>query len=301
MDINSSMTSYQIGTPTTLCKFRIINLSHSHRDNQKYLLRFPELENVSSSIAIILCSSGTTTGKSKAICKSHKEIILEMVPFWNLNPKSREVYFNSSSLFWVSGFITLITATLYGGKRIITTDAFSIELMIDIFQRHEVTTTTSLPTIIAKMLQLKNLQPMNSMRAFMVGGTVVSEHLCKIIEPYLPNGCCPTYGTSEGSFLTGSYGTHRFGSAGQLLPNVEMKIVDVAGKHLGPNEKGEICYRREVLFSGYLDDPEETDATIKDGWVHSSDIGYLDNDGFVFIVDRKPDLLTYNCANVLKF
>lgn len=90
----------------------------------------------------------------------------------------------------------------------------------------------------------------------------------------------------------------RYGSAGQVVPNIEVKIIDDNGNHVGPNERGEICYKSSVLFSGYFEDPEETNAAIKDGWVLSEDVGYFDDDGFLFVIDRKKDMITYNGVHV---
>jgi len=86
----------------------------------------------------------------------------------------------------------------------------------------------------------------------------------------------------------------RYGSAGQVVPNMEVKIIDDNGNHVGPNERGEICYKSSVLFSGYFEDPEETNAAIRDGWVLSGDVGYFDGDGFLFVIDRKKDMISYN-------
>lgn len=262
------------------------------------IIRFPELKDISSSTAIILCSSGTT-GTSKGICKSHKQVIKQLIPTWNVNMKTREVYFNFSTLFWLSGFAFLVTATLYGGKRVITTKEFSADLMIAICDHYKVTTFMCLPVILVKLLQCKNFKPLNSLEVCLVGGSVVSKNLCKAIKPYLPNDCFPVYGTSEGDFLSSSFGVQRYGSNGQLLPNVQMKILDEVGKRLGPNEKGEICYKTPVLFSGYFDGPAETNATITNGWVHSGDIGYFDEDGFLFVVDRKTEILIFDGVLVI--
>ena len=97
------------------------------------------------------------------------------------------------------------------------------------------------------------------------------------------------------------------GSCGQLLPNTEMKVLDLAtGNLLGPGHTGELCFRGPQVgwgttfliykqhwqvMPGYLNNPSATAETLVDGWIHSGDIGYYDKDGFVFIVDRKKELI----------
>ena len=82
------------------------------------------------------------------------------------------------------------------------------------------------------------------------------------------------------------------GSVGILVPNAEMKIVDInSGESLGPNQKGELCFKGPMVMKGYLNNEEATKNTIKDGWLHSGDIAYYDEDEYVFVVDRLKELI----------
>lgn len=214
---------------------------------------------------------------------------------WNLKSKSQEVLFNFSTLYWATGLIYLITGTLYGAKRVITMKTFDPDLMIEIFDRFQVTTTFAPPSAISSLVHSKNLRPLKSVEIFMVGGSVVSKNLCEAIHPFIPNGdIYPVYGTSEGDFLADAFYSNRFGSVGKPTMNVQMKIIDDSEKNLGSNEEGEICFKTPIAFSGYFDDPEKTKESINDGWIFSGDIGYFDNDGFLFIIDRKKDMLKFN-------
>jgi len=87
----------------------------------------------------------------------------------------------------------------------------------------------------------------------------------------------------------------RVGSSGLLLPNMEAKILDVAsGEELGPNDRGEIVVRGPNIMQGYLNDAKATEQTLNpEGWLHTGDIGYIDNDGYVFVVDRVKELIKY--------
>ena len=90
------------------------------------------------------------------------------------------------------------------------------------------------------------------------------------------------------------------GSAGQLLPNIEAKVVDPAtGEALGRNRDGELCFRGPQVMRGYLNRPEETAQMLDpDGWLHSGDIGHVDDDGYVYVVDRVKELIKYKGLQV---
>jgi long-subunit acyl-CoA synthetase (AMP-forming) len=92
----------------------------------------------------------------------------------------------------------------------------------------------------------------------------------------------------------------RHGSAGQLLPNTEAKVVDPAtGQKLGRNQAGELWFRGPQVMRGHLNRPEETAQMLRDGWLHSGDIGYVDDDGYFYIVDRVKELIRYKGLQTL--
>ena len=107
------------------------------------------------------------------------------------------------------------------------------------------------------------------------------------------------YGMTETSPVTHSCPADpsqvKFGSVGVPAPNTECKVVDLeTGEALGPNKEGEVCVRGPQIMKGYLNRPEATAATIDaDGWLHTGDIGYADQDGHFFIVDRAKELIKY--------
>jgi acyl-CoA synthetase (AMP-forming)/AMP-acid ligase II len=107
------------------------------------------------------------------------------------------------------------------------------------------------------------------------------------------------YGMTETSPVTHSSPAPPFklkhGSVGVAAPNTECKIIDLeSGESLGPGEKGEVCARGPQIMKGYLNNPEATAQTIdSEGWLHTGDIGYVDEDGNFFIVDRAKELIKY--------
>jgi acyl-CoA synthetase (AMP-forming)/AMP-acid ligase II len=107
------------------------------------------------------------------------------------------------------------------------------------------------------------------------------------------------YGLTETSPVTHSSPADpsqvRFGSVGVPAPNTECKVIHLeTGAELGPNEEGEVCIRGPQVMKGYLNKPEATAATVdSDGWLHTGDIGYADDGGHFFIVDRAKELIKY--------
>jgi 4-coumarate--CoA ligase len=242
-----------------------------------------------------LCSSGTT-GSPKGVCKSHSQIIVQLAKMWDVKSVEQEVMFNYSTLHWLSGFFFLMIGTLYGAKRVITTEFFIADSFLNIVDRFKVSTFLAPPSSITILLQSKNLKPMESIEILMAGGSVVSKSLSDSIKPFIPNGnIYVLYGSTEVDFLTTSFKSQRYGSTGKASFNAEIKIIDDDGRKLGPNQTGEICSKTPITFSGYFDDPEKTKECFDaDGWIYSGDIGYFDDDGFLFIVDRKKDMLKFN-------
>ena len=244
--------------------------------------------------AFILCSSGTT-GLPKGVCKSHSQVIQQMLPFWQSTSTTRDILFNFSTIFWATGIIFQITGTLYGCKRIITSESFDSELMIHILNKYKVTTTFLPPSLLSFLIQCDKIKPLPSVKLLMCGGSVVSKELCERVSSYLPNGKIATvYGTSEGDFITLAFPVVKYGSTGQVVANVKVKILDDDGKCQDPNVDGEICFKTPVPFLGYFGNPLQTKEVLDDdSWIHSGDIGHFDNEGNLFIVDRKKEILKY--------
>ncbi|MEO6205889.1 MAG: AMP-binding protein, partial [Mycobacteriales bacterium] len=108
------------------------------------------------------------------------------------------------------------------------------------------------------------------------------------------------YGCTETSALisTQPNAERRMGSVGKAVPSVEVRIVDAEGTVLGADEDGEICVRGPVLMTGYWQSQEATDHAIRDGWLHTGDVGHIDADGYLYVVDRIKDLIIRGGFNV---
>jgi len=90
----------------------------------------------------------------------------------------------------------------------------------------------------------------------------------------------------------------KFESVGYPLPHLEVKIVDDEDRTLPPNQHGKICARGHCVMKGYWKNPEGTGAAIRDGWLHTGDIGMIDGEGYVYIFDRKKDMIICGGYNI---
>jgi long-chain acyl-CoA synthetase len=133
------------------------------------------------------------------------------------------------------------------------------------------------------------------MRFFVGGGALLDIELQRFFYAIgIP--MCQGYGLSESSPVISSNALHaiKFGSSGRLVKYLELKIVDENGKELPQGQKGEICVKGENVMLGYWKNPEATASTIKDGWLHTGDMGYMDPDGFLYVLGRFKSLLISN-------
>lgn len=211
-----------------------------------------------------------------------------------MKSSNQEVIMNFSTLHWLSGLLFLICGTLYGGKRVITTKLFSVDLFVELCSRYKITTTLMVPSAIISLIQ-ESPHSIESIKVILVGGATIPRGLCLSAQRFFPNGkIFAVYGMTEVDFSADSFRFQRDGSVGKVTTNICMKIIDESGKSLGPNQQGELCMKTPVMFSGYFGEPERTAEAINGDWVYSGDIGYFDNDGFLFIVNRKKDMLKYN-------
>jgi long-chain acyl-CoA synthetase len=121
------------------------------------------------------------------------------------------------------------------------------------------------------------------------------------ILPHKPNAGA-TYGLTEchgmASSITSAELEHKRGSVGRPMPILEAQIVDADGKALVANQLGEICLRGSTITPGYWNRADATAETVRDGWLHTGDVGFLDDDGYLYISDRAKDMILRGGENV---
>ena len=249
----------------------------------------------------IIYSSGTT-GSPKGIVHTHYIRMAYCTGFassYRIKPES--VILHSGSLVFNGAFLTLMPA-FYLGATYVLMPGFDARKMIDLMAAEKVTHIMTVPSQIIALLAEPDFDEDHLPHLEMVCSVGAPLHLGhkEALAQRLPNRFYELYGLTEGfiTVLDRDDFAAKPGSVGVPPPLYQMRIVDDNGRDLPPGEVGEIVGRGPVTMPGYYKRPDLTAEAIKDGWLYSGDLGYVDEDGFLFLVDRKKDLIISGGVNV---
>ncbi|XP_034473479.1 4-coumarate--CoA ligase 1-like [Drosophila innubila] len=256
------------------------------------MLYEPEpLKNGSDQTVAILCSSGTT-GLPKAVCISNSVLIED-----NLLVNGETIFFVNSGIDWISGLWAFMFCILFGSTRIISENPFSAEYFVQLVKKYKITYATLAPIQLAAICACKDATPfaLSSMRNLNYGGGILSQAILLRIQELFKNITYTSgYGMTEAGMITMKIGVQNAATAGQPIPGVRLRIVDESGNSLGHNEVGEIYVHNGKAWNGYYGNPNATrQIRDSDGWIHTGDLGYIDNDNNLNIIDRKKETLKY--------
>lgn len=231
------------------------------------------------------------------VCLSHAALLDAMTSF-NVNTCS-DVMLCFSSLYWLSGLVVLLKGTLSGATRIITTEIFSPELQLHMIEQYKVTFTLNAPHQIVLMMKNDhfNKTDLSSLKFLLVGGSKVPLHLKTDVSYHLPSGYVHVgYGMSEIAGVASiDFPTKNDkDTVGQLVGGIRVKIIDEHGNRCGVNVDGEICIKTTYKFLGYYGNQQANDEIFdEEGFIVTGDIGHFDEEGYLYVIDRKKDLLKY--------
>ncbi|MCY1253290.1 2-succinylbenzoate--CoA ligase [compost metagenome] len=205
-----------------------------------------------------------------------------------------------------SGFGVL--ATLFRGACTVTQNLPDLALMCRNIEAEKITMTLLLPTLIYRLLDMPEAAnyDLSSLQTIAYGGAPMSPAKLRRAQERFGNIFVQYYGATEslqsvailgkGDHLTAT--DAQLGSAGRLQPHVEVRIIDNEGNDAAPGAVGEIWARSRGVISGYYKNPEATAAEFEDGFWKSGDLGYIDEEGYVHLVDRKKDMIITGGFNV---
>ncbi len=249
----------------------------------------------------IIYSSGTT-GEPKGIVHSHairESYATGFTASFRIHPES--VVMHSGSLAFNGAFVTLMPA-LYLGCRYVLLPAFDPAAALAALAGEQVTHTMLVPSQLIALLHCAEFDAAHLPSLEMIlslGAPLLLEHKRELIRR-LPRRLYELYGLTEGfvTILDRDDVERKPESVGVPPPLYELRILDGNGHDVPPGEVGEIAGRGPALMLGYHGRPDLTDAAVVDGWLHSGDLGYVDDDGFLYLVDRKKDLVISGGVNV---
>ncbi|GIL39134.1 long-chain fatty acid--CoA ligase [Rhodospirillales bacterium TMPK1] len=258
-----------------------------------------------SDVAVLLYTGGTT-GIAKGVEHSHASVVA-MVEAMQLAWPTRyatETWLNVAPSFHVYGFLMGLMNPVAAAATLIPVARFKPDLVVDALASHRVTVFAGGPASLYGALLAAETFPsadLSSLRVCAAGGAPFPVELLARWQRAVGCAIREAYGMTEMAPITGNqHATLKSGSVGPALPGVELSIVDTElGTHvLGAGAAGEVRVRGAHLFRGYRGRADETAAALRDGWLHTGDIGYLDDDGYLFLVDRKKDLILVGGFNV---
>jgi long-chain acyl-CoA synthetase len=249
----------------------------------------------------IVYSSGTT-GLPKGIVHTHEIREAYGTGFtasYRIHPES--VILHSGSLVFNGAFLTLMP-WFYLGCTFVLMPSFDPAAVVDAIDRHGVTHMLVVPSQVIALLATEGFDADRCATLEMLcslGAPLHLEHKQEI-DRRLPGRFYELYGLTEGfiTILDRDDFRQKPGSVGVPPPLYEMRIVDDDGVDLPAGEVGEIVGRGPITTPGYWNRPDLTAEALKDGWLYSGDLGYVDDDGFLYLVDRKKDLIISGGVNV---
>jgi acyl-CoA synthetase (AMP-forming)/AMP-acid ligase II len=296
---------------------KLVLIGEPADDSPKYDARYEDLlraaeplvpEEPEETDAVVLMYTGGTTGLPKGVLLNQRAEMLNTYHVMiRMGWMTGEVTLVQTPMFHAASMVSILSGVL-GGSTIITMPMFSPDGAMRIIEEHQVTITTMVPTMIGMMFQHPEFRPerLRSLRVLSYGASPMPEAILKRLLEYFPLlGIQQGYGMTESaSVLTlltvddHKQGGERLRSAGRAVPGVELCIQNAAGKLLPPREIGEVCARGGNFMTGYWKKEEATNEAFRDGWYHTGDAGYLDEAGYLFLVDRVKDMIVTGGENV---
>jgi fatty-acyl-CoA synthase len=255
-------------------------------------------------VAVIMYTSGTT-GRPKGAMLTHANIAWNNVNALHaIDLGADEVALVVAPLFHIGGLNVTTLLVWQKGGHIVLHRSFDPAAAVRAIEEHGITNMFGVPAMYLFMSQVPGFDraDLSSVRVFVVGGAPCPEPL---IEQYLAKGApfAQGYGLTEtapmATFLLPRDALAKVGSAGQPPLYTDVRCVDEEGRPVPAGERGEICIKGPNIMAGYWNRPDATAEVIDaDGWFHSGDLGYLDEQGYLYVVDRVKDMVISGGENV---
>ncbi|MCA6112676.1 class I adenylate-forming enzyme family protein [Bradyrhizobium cenepequi] len=270
-----------------------------HKSYDQFVSNAPTTESprcdVDGSAPLMIVYSSGTTGEPKGIVLSHHARSMYCTLYsiaWRMTPES--VSLHTGSLVFNGAFMTLLPSFFLGGKYILH-EAFNPEHILETIEQEKVTHMVMVPSQIIALLDCPSFNParLKSLEALIsLGATLHLSQKRRLME-HLGDRFYEMYGLAEGfmTILDKTTARSKLASVGTPPPFFEIRIVDSDGNDVPPNTVGEIVGRGPIMMEGYYQRPDLTSKAIVAGWLHSGDVGYLDEDGFLYLSDRKKDMI----------
>ncbi|GAV73526.1 AMP-binding domain-containing protein/DUF4009 domain-containing protein [Cephalotus follicularis] len=267
-------------------------------------------EEVNQTDICALPFSSGTTGMSKGVMLTHRNLVANLCStLFSVTPEmvGQVTILGLIPFFHIYGITGICCATLRNKGKVVVMNRFDLRTFLNALITQEVTFAPIVPPIILSLVKNPIVEEFDlsklKLRAIMTAAAPLAPEILNAFENKFPGvQVQEAYGLTEHSCITLTHADPSKGhanakknSVGFILPNLEVKFIDPDnGQSLPKNTPGEICVRSQCVMKGYYNNEEETARTIdENGWLHTGDIGYIDDDGDIFIVDRIKELIKY--------
>ena len=259
---------------------------------------------------VVLPYSSGTTGLPKGVMLTHRNLVANLTQCEGMQNfegfAERDTIMAVLPFFHIYGMVVIMMFGLAGGGTIVSMPRFDLMEFLTLVQKHRATILPLVPPIVVGMVKHPAVAQydLSSVRLVFSGAAPLGEDMARELSRKLNCPVVQGYGMTEASPVTHLSPTKNSpmkpGSAGRVIPNTEVKIVDVGtGQEAAQGQEGELLIRGPQIMKGYLNQPEETAACLdREGWYHTGDVGYVDGDGYFFIVDRTKELIKYKGLQV---
>ncbi|TDI14604.1 MAG: long-chain-fatty-acid--CoA ligase [Acidobacteria bacterium] len=262
------------------------------------------VDSADQDLATLIYTSGMT-GDPKGAMLSHRGLTASaQATIEGFRFKSTDCIIGVLPFAHIFGKNLLVQAALVAGASVVVMARFESTLVVEAIERWKATALSGVPLMLIALSNALEAQPkdISTLRKCMVGGTTVPMEVVRRFEGLFSNcEVVEAYGISENSgivTLNPLGGGHREHSAGLPLGLNEVRVVDDQGQDVPQGLPGEIAIRGPQLLLAYWGMPEATAGAVRDGWLFTGDIGYLDEDGYLFLIDRKKDIIITSGYNV---
>jgi acyl-CoA synthetase (AMP-forming)/AMP-acid ligase II len=270
----------------------------------------PDAERGGEDLAGIFYTGGTT-GFPKGAMLPHRGLYangLSNIRGFDMPDGTR--YLHVAPMFHLADIALMLAATLAGGTHVIV-PMFTPEATLNAVCTHKPTHVLLVPAMLQMVIEYPEFgkADVSSLERIVYGASPITEDLLvKAIDKFPNAGFIQAFGQTELSpvvtildpkyHVTEGPNAGKLRSAGKAVTTCEIKIVDATGNEMPTGEVGEITVKGPISMLGYWNNADQTAATLKDGWVHMGDAGFLDEDGFLFVVDRLKDMIVSGAENV---
>jgi long-chain acyl-CoA synthetase len=264
----------------------------------------PAVDRDDDELAALMFTSGTM-GAARAAMLTHGNLrsnLEQLQGHLGRRQEPTDVVFGVLPFFHIFGLNVVLGLTLYTGARVVLVERFDPQAGIDAVGRNAVTIVPGAPTMFAQWASQPGVpaEAFATVRIAASGGAPLPVEVAEAMEERFGLNLVEGYGLTEASPVVTTMGGSAAprGSIGTPLPGVDVRLVDDDGEDVLAGDAGEVWVRGANVFPGYLDEPEATATALDGGWLHTGDIGVVDDDGFLYLVDRKKDLIIVSGFNV---